>query len=58
MPRVRKLSVDLPEGVENTTLIHCNNCGYSLGQWGDLQDKLRRIGHGVFEMSEGRIKPI
>jgi hypothetical protein len=38
--------------------VHCDRCGHSLGAWGDLQAKFNRIGHGVFEMSEGRIKPI
>jgi Protein of unknown function (DUF982) len=57
-PACGSLKVDLPDGVENTTLVYCDSCGHSLGTWGDLQQKLRRIGRGVFEMSEGRIKPI
>ena len=57
-PACGSLTVDLPDGAENSTLVHCNNCGHSLGAWGELQDTLRRIGHGVFEMSDGRIKPL
>ena len=57
-PACGSLTVDLPDGVENTTVVYCDRCGHSLGAWGDLQQKLRRNGHGVFEMSEGRIKPI
>ena len=57
-PACGSLTVDLPDGVENTTLVYCDMCGHSLGTWGELQQKLRWIGHGVFEMSEGRIKPI
>ena len=57
-PACGSLTVDLPDGVENSTLVHCDRCGHSLGAWGELQDKLRRIGHGVFEMSDGRIKPL
>ena len=57
-PACGSLTVDLPDGVETTTVVYCDRCGHSLGAWGDLQQKLRRIGNGVFEMSEGRIKPI
>jgi Protein of unknown function (DUF982) len=57
-PACGSLTVDLPDGVENTTVVYCDRCGHRLGAWGDLQQRLRRIGNGVFEISQDRSKPI
>jgi hypothetical protein len=57
-PACGSLSVDLPEELESSTVVHCDRCGHSLGAWGDLQKKFTQVVQGAFELDEGRIKPI
>ncbi len=47
----------IPNGVTNSTLIHCSQCGKPLGTWFELETSFIDQGgtSGVFEMDDGQI---
>ncbi|CAN7312731.1 hypothetical protein [Mesorhizobium caraganae] len=49
--------MDIPEGAEEHTPIHCSKCGGYLGEWGALQDDFyaQTRGAEAFDLNNGNI---
>ncbi|ADV12858.1 hypothetical protein EN962_15120 [Mesorhizobium sp. M7A.F.Ca.CA.001.09.2.1] len=49
--------MDIPDDANESTPIHCSNCGAFLGEWGELQDDFYRQARGTeaFDLRNGTI---
>ncbi|WP_415723022.1 hypothetical protein [Pseudaminobacter sp. NGMCC 1.201702] len=52
------ITMVIPEGAGESTLIQCSKCGGLLGTWGELQDEFMREARNidVLELKGGRIR--
>jgi hypothetical protein len=59
-PYCGTIRLRIPVDATDATEIKCDDCGKSLGTWGELQDDFAKQGghDGVFRLSRGRIKRI
>ena len=57
-PHCGTIRLRIPADVTEMTEIKCDDCGKTLGSWGELQDDFSAQGghDGVFRLSKGRIK--
>jgi len=57
-PFCRTIRLRIPKNAGPETRIVCDDCGRFLGLWGELEADFDLQGgqHGVFSLSEGRIK--
>ncbi|WP_164747970.1 hypothetical protein [Mesorhizobium sp. M7A.F.Ca.CA.002.14.1.2] len=51
------IQMDIPDDANESTPIHCSNCGAFLGEWGELQDDFYRQARGTeaFDLRNGTI---
>jgi len=59
-PYCGTIRLRIPVGATELTLIRCDDCGRTLGTWGEMQDDFAKQGghDGIFRLSKGRIKRI
>src|SRR5262245_62337756 len=51
--------LEIPEDVQELTLIRCAKCRAVLGQWGTIQDIfLGELGNGIFDLTDGQISAV